>query len=766
MKKKVVRRMKHCMLMALSAVMALLLASCGGKKEAESAPVEQKEFVYVPEFINLGEDARFYSELAKGNSLYYMDGYYDEEAQTYLTIYKEYSLETKESRELPVRVAENSDVNQWTVDDNGNMYTVECTWGESAADGMSWENTQRLCKYDAQGTVAFEKDITEILGSDEENSWINYMLVDTQGRVYLASDNLIRLFDAQGEFQGEITHNAGWIEGFGSDSEGKVYISYYDSASANGGNVLTELDFEGKKLGQTYANFPSSHSSGALSAGLEKSFLVNDGSKVWEYDIASQSCEVLLDWLDCDINGTYVDYVGVMENGKLLAVIRDWNTGKTEMAYLTKTASSELPQKERIVVGTMYMSQSLQETAVNFNKQSDKYRVSIKNYVDQNNWTETSWQDAITALNNDIMSKNNCPDILDISSLNAEQLAAKEALEDLNPYLENSSALSREDFLESIVNGYTFAEKLVSIPKTFQLSSIAAKTSDVGAGMGWTVEDMMAYAQANPEASLFDYSTKESMLSTMLRYNQSTFIDWETGECRFDSEEFKQILAFANTLPLEYDYDEDAPSTPIKIQAGEILLEQVYMSDLNSIQEYEAMFNEPVTFIGYPNAEGTSGCYLSSSESYSIAAKSESKEGAWAFIEYYLTGESSEMFSWGFPSNKNALEEKIADATEVEYILDENGDPLLDENGEPIPSGGTSSVGYGDWEYTYHIPTEEEIARIKELMENAVLTFSADEQIMNIVIEEVEGYFQGQKTVDDVAAIIQSRVQVYVNENR
>ena len=50
---------------------------------------------------------------------------------------------------------------------------------------------------------------------------------------------------------------------------------------------------------------------------------------------------------------------------------------------------------------------------------------------------------------------DNCPDILDLSGLNIKQLAAKGVFEDLNGYLEKSEKLSREDFLENILEAYT-----------------------------------------------------------------------------------------------------------------------------------------------------------------------------------------------------------------------------------------------------------------------------------------------------------------------
>lgn len=37
---------------------------------------------------------------------------------------------------------------------------------------------------------------------------------------------------------------------------------------------------------------------------------------------------------------------------------------------------------------------------------------------------------------------------------------------------------------------------------------------------------------------------------------------------------------------------------------------------------------------------------------------------------------------------------------------------------------------------------------------------------INIITEEAAPYFAGQKNVNEVADIIQNRVQIYVNENR
>lgn len=46
------------------------------------------------------------------------------------------------------------------------------------------------------------------------------------------------------------------------------------------------------------------------------------------------------------------------------------------------------------------------------------------------------------------------------------------------------------------------------------------------------------------------------------------------------------------------------------------------------------------------------------------------------------------------------------------------------------------------------------------------ISYNYGSEIINIINTEAEGYYKGQKSVDEVANIIQSRVKIYVEENR
>lgn len=39
-------------------------------------------------------------------------------------------------------------------------------------------------------------------------------------------------------------------------------------------------------------------------------------------------------------------------------------------------------------------------------------------------------------------------------------------------------------------------------------------------------------------------------------------------------------------------------------------------------------------------------------------------------------------------------------------------------------------------------------------------------KMMNIILEEADSFFCGQKSVDEVVAIVQNRIQLYIDEKR
>lgn len=757
--------------------LGFMLTACGG--ESASTNQVMPEYTYVPQYIELDSENGYYGVKIRGNELYNQVYEFDETAMTATQkIVKQSIAEGTLSEEVVLlEFDEYKSIQNFTVDADENIYTLEMQYPEVSEEEMMteayYESRQSfLRKYDAQGELVYEQDISELLQEDDMYGYLDNMCADALGRLYATSNDKIRLFDENGNYVGDVQTDS-WINSMGQGKDGKMYASYYDNVSTDGSYILAEIDFVGKKLGASYKNFYGGNTN-TLIPGIEKDFLVQDGTKVYEYEMASQTSTELFNWVDCDINGSYVNNMSVTDDGKIIVLMDDWNTGKSEMAFLTKTKSDTLPEKQILTLGSLYDNQDVQAAVVAFNKSNDKYRIKIKTYMDMNNYSEDAYKDAVTRLNNDIISGTNCPDILDMSQISVTQMAAKGVFEDLTPYLEASSVLNKEDYFENVLEGFTYENALVTIPKTFSLQTVMGRTADVGEKEGWTLSDMIALSEKHPEAALFDYADKLTMMMYCFSYNEDAFIDWESGECKFESEEFKQLLEFVNKFPDEFDWESDDRSTPEKIADGDVLLNTTYISSYDELQYNIAYFNgDPVTCIGFPNLNGESGCMMTVSECYGMSSKSANKEAAWEFIEGILSEETGDRHYWGFPSRKSELEKMREEVTKVEYLLDENGEMVLDENGEPIEVGGSSGgsisigSGGGGWSYTYHQTTEEEADLVDKLIDIAMpANYNGNQEVLTIIQEEAEAYYQGQKSVDDVAKVIQSRIQLYVNENQ
>ena len=164
-------------------------------------------------------------------------------------------------------------------------------------------------------------------------------------------------------------------------------------------------------------------------------------------------------------------------------------------------------------------------------------------------------------------------------------------------------------------------------------------------------------------------------------------------------------------------------------------------------------FDEDIAYIGFPSDNGT-GAYLSCGDTYALSAKSKNLDVAWDFMRYYLTDEYQKTV-YSFPVNKKLFLEKSKEALERPYWTDENGekqyyDNTMNINGEEIVIGPL---------------TQQQLDQVVNYIQTINNTYYYNEFISNIINEEIEAFFSGQKSAKDVADIIQRRAQIYIDEN-
>lgn len=738
--------MRRLTALFLSVLMFLSMAACGKEQEVETD--NTSELVYVPEYLELGENEEGnlqYAALLDGDVLCHPVLSWEEGGGPPEIVLHRHSLTQGTLVEFPLKDGATGII-AWTLGVDGSMYFVVFGWNSNEAAEASGAGTV-LVKYGRTGSLSFWQDITDFLPG--EGSFLMRIATDGQGRTYLLTEKGILLFDGKGNPSGTISVTASnpiYFGSFGRGSDGKVYLSGTQNNGPEDGATLYEVDYQAVKLSGGFADFPSA--GGTLTQDAIGNIVTYDNTAVYTYDLNTQEKEQLFAWTDSGIEASTVDTVGVLSDGRIAVFYRDWQSHNSGVALLSGVDVSEVVKKQEIVIAQLDPNPDLSAAATTFNGVSDKYHITVKNYLKDFYASQEEKEAAKTRLMADIVSGNG-PDILNPMglSMEMENLIAMGAIEDLNPYLDQSSILDREDMIESVLNAQTYDGVLTSIPASFDMYTYFGSSSKVGEEMGWTHEDVIALLKANPGASICDGFGKAGILFFCLDFND--YVDWESASCSFDSEEFKDLLTFVAQLSVSEDSALDSggwDAVTESIRSGDNLLLFHSVSRFTDIQLVQERFQSEVTAIGMPTSDGSAKCGLLVQNTAVILSQSEVKDGAWEFIEYYLT-EGNDKYRYGFPNSWSKLKEIIATETDGSH--------------------GIVRYRLGDELFETHIPTQEEIDAVLDIIRAGKnMDLSADETVLRqIISEEAAALFQGQKTVDQVADAIQRRAALYVSEN-
>lgn len=758
------KRLKSRIFMALVAVGMLLFSCACGKEEQvpidEGSHVPGEEYGYVAEIHTMkseefGEYGMRIPFFTEDKFFYRHDTYPNGPYEMPISIMECRALDNvaqigDTKFEFSVPDCQTS-ISAMAADAEGNSYAVWSAY-PIYVEGEEYDYKLQgiwLVKYDSMGTQLEKVSLSEDLGE-----WYVYeMCIDKEGRLYMNSGEKVFVYNAKLKFEKTIDING--FENMFLVEDTRVFGVRHVAA----GPELVELDTEKGDVKATYGNVPAFN--GFFADGRNGKLLYSGLSKLYEYDLVTCESMEVLNWVDVNVDGNYIGAFKVLEDGRF-ALLYDNYEDDPEVIFLAKVPRAQIPEKTVLTLASFAGDGStLQQHIIRFNRTSEKYKVELKTYYEYGMANDaTDFDDAMTLLHMDIVS-GEAPDLIYLSQLDIFNLADSGALEDLTPYLEKSQVVKREDFLESVLKAYEIDDRLVTIPVSFTMRSLFAKERLVGAEAGWTLEEMMALKEEYPESLFISHLNREFALRMCLEYGWESFVDEETGECFFDSKEFVRVLKFAQSFGPWGGFEQEPYEA---LQKDEMIIVDEGIHSVENYQMVRLLIEEPSTVIGYPSADGTPITVISGGDTYAIATRSDNKEGAWEFMESVLAEENMRKSYYSFSTRVTLLEEWFDKAMEKEYEKDEAGNVLYDEAGEPIEKI-KYTWGYGDWTAEIYAATEEEINELRQMIANVHLEGGRSQTIINIVTEEAGAYFAGQKTAEEVAEIIQSRVKIYVSEN-
>ena len=811
--------MKHkfrsCAALLMALCIVFSLAACGqsgstgsdtkqtGTKNNEPAP----EFTYTASFTRLRENSKDNSEpqAVTADGFYSIgsekvgdrtpegvtpdyEGQYDVYAP-YITFTTFDGKETRLEGYVPVEedqsnadkrdYASNHSITGIAANGDGGLTVLECvytSWSEAPADikndsdeyynyfqGSSTFYLRTLDRTGAELSCA-ELDVS---GSDS-GFYVSRFLVDEAGNAIVTSDSKLAAFATDGSLAYEIPVD-GYIYSAVKLRDGRIGVLTMDTSSYD--FRLNVLDSEAGSFDGTGYAMPTD-AYDLIDGGGDYDLYYTSGVNFYGYSIETETADKLFNWISCDVDSNSLGLVSVAEDGTISGFSASDNekTGTYDLDYVTvaKVPYDSVPHKTSLSMAVMYMDTNTQAAVINFNRTNDQYRIDVTDYSEYN--TQDDYSAGLTKLNTEIMA-GNMPDILALDTQTPyRQYAAKGLLEDLYPYIDADSELDRSDYFQNVFSALEVNGGLYTACAGFGILTAVGATSVVGDTPGWTYDEYYEALATMPEGCEgFDYGyDRNSLLTMCLALDMDDYVDWSTGKCSFDSEDFVKLLEFANQDKRDFDYENaeysDEDSTANRVREGKQMLAVTsFFSADYMYNDFSRIFGAPVTIKGFPTMHGV-GNMISPVDSYAMSSTCEHKDAAWQFIRTFLT-EDYQSGSYYLPTNMKQFEKQLEESMIVEYQQDPNGNYLLDENGERIPvSKGMVSDGVNTYEI--YATTQEQADQLRQAVKDATKLMNYDMSIVNIVTEQAAAYFSGQKSAEEVAKLIQSKANIYINEQR
>lgn len=478
--------------------------------------------------------------------------------------------------------------------------------------------------------------------------------------------------------------------------------------------------------------------------------------------------EEIVNWINSDINGDYVSSIVALDNGDFLVYINNWQTNENSFCRLTKRDSSELENTKVITIAVLYPDQELTSRVTEFNKSSSEYRFRITDYseyFEYDNDAEKTKNTPANQLKMDIIAGKE-PDMIYGSDYTLIQsLAPKGTFTDLYTLIDNDSSISRDDIMPNVLKACELDGKLVSLSNSFSISTWGAKKKYVDKD-NWTFDEMVEiYDGLSSKMDFIQNCSKRNVFS-MLCYNTDSFVDYKNGTCSFDSPEFIKMLKFCERFPNESELINWDTATDEEMQAywsqlenavrdDKCLLSSLYLNDFRSYARIkQAEFGEDFSFVGAPSSNG-SGSSISLNANFAILESSPSKEACWNLISGFFSDDYYSKNNWDFPVRVSAFEKMADEAMSRPYWTDENGKKKEYDDTYYI----------GDKEYVIKPLTQEERDYLVDFIKSvSTISGGYSLDIMQIIEEESQAFFNGEKTAEETAKMIQSRASILVSE--
>jgi ABC-type glycerol-3-phosphate transport system substrate-binding protein len=442
---------------------------------------------------------------------------------------------------------------------------------------------------------------------------------------------------------------------------------------------------------------------------------------------------------------------------------------KSEIVMASSETNSNPADNEPVVI-TIAASASdkeMSEQIKQFNSENNGYRIEMKDYslhdYEQEDFagrTPEQLQYADLPLIQDIINSDDIDIVCKGSfynSLSYESLKSKGAFEDLYSFMKDDNDVNTAQLNEHILKLNESDGKLYSFPTYYCIETLYGETRYVGDKENWTFDELIEHWHNMPEGSTFSGSNEANRVcGILLNGNLDKFVDSNSHEVRFDSDEFRRILEFLKEFLASRDeYISADYSTPCFITP--YLMEGIISANIFDKN------NGDHTLVGFPS-DNEAGAYgVDAGRRFSICSKSskEKQIAAWSFIRRFYTYDyqknnalqfvenykgSKKVFEreTGYCLNNKAFEDVAQDIIAGKYY-----DFITEINPDKAPA----------------IPTQENYNELLRYISNIQKWKTITDNSISLVInEEINAYLSEGQDVSTTVDVLQDRISTLINE--
>ncbi len=396
-----------------------------------------------------------------------------------------------------------------------------------------------------------------------------------------------------------------------------------------------------------------------------------------------------------------------------------------------------------------------------YNAGSQSYFIRVKEY--ETELSDGGVDSLETQLSLDILSGKG-PDLVIWDAAGySPSMASGRLMENLYAFMEGDEDFRREDYYENILQAFEMNGGLYTLPTSFSVETVCGRAEDIGTDRGvtesWEIGEMVEAFENSPHGEWLTVNHSKDLAFTAVCHGCiGNFVSWESGECRFDTPEFVELLELSDRFPNQLMIESDF-SYYETLRSGKVLWEPVILISPWKVADQRISFGDvEMRWPGYPVADGEKGIGGGVARPYgeciSICQNSSRQEAAWEFIKSYLT-EEAQRETGGIPLLRSASEERIQDALTTEYgIVDGTEQEII----------RYKVVAEGEGEVGLSCITEQDAETYRSIIENTCRSYSNDSGMMEIIREEAGAYFEKGRDAAATAEVIQNRVSIYVSE--